>query len=204
MAPDDSSVSDWLGRLPSRDEDAVQKLWERYFARLVGLARVKLGDMPRRVADEEDVALSAFKSFCHEAALGRFPRLEDREDLWRLLVTITARKAYQLRLHLGRRKRGGLLDEAAPNVAADTGSGKMSLAQFISREPTPEFAAQAAEEYERLLALLPSAGLRSLAQWKLEGYTNQEIADRLDCGLRSVERRLRLIRSRWGPEVDED
>jgi DNA-directed RNA polymerase specialized sigma24 family protein len=153
--------------------------------------------LPRRQADEEDVALSAFLSFYQAAALGRFPRLDDRDDLWRLLVTVTARKARLLRLHQGRQKRGqgGVLDEAAL-AGADV---ELRLDQMIGREPTPEFAAQAAEELERLLASLPDPGLRTLAQWKLEAYTNEEIAARLGCGLRSVERRLRQIRTCWEP-----
>src|SRR5215469_6576941 len=103
----EGSVTNWIGQLQAGDPAAAQKLWERYFRRLVGLARKKLQDGPRRAADEEDVALSAFASFCHDAARGQFPHLADRHDLWRLLVTITARKA----LHLSRDeecpKRGG-------------------------------------------------------------------------------------------------
>jgi len=63
-----------------------RKLWERYFRRLVGLARKKLRAAPRRAADEEDVALSAFDSFCRGAKLDRFPQLHDRLDVWQLLV----------------------------------------------------------------------------------------------------------------------
>jgi len=82
-------------------------LWERYFARLVGLARQKLRSTPRRAADEEDVALSAFDSFCRQAEAGRFPQLLDRDNLWRLLVTVTARKAFHLIRDKNRQKRGG-------------------------------------------------------------------------------------------------
>jgi DNA-directed RNA polymerase specialized sigma24 family protein len=204
MAADDSSVSQWLDQLEAGDAAAPQKLWERYFGRLVGLARAKLGAMPRRAADEEDVALSAFNSFFQGVAQGRFPQLDDRDNLWRLLVTLTARKACQLHLYYGRHKRGGnaVLDEAA---LARTGSAALALEQFLARDPTPEFAAQAAEEYERLLASLQNPDWRALAQLKLEGYTNEEIATRLGCGLRSVERRLRLIRDYWtckAAEVD--
>ena len=46
----------------------------------------------RRAADEEDVALSAFDSFCRGAEQGRFPQLDGRDDLWHLLVVITVRK----------------------------------------------------------------------------------------------------------------
>jgi DNA-directed RNA polymerase specialized sigma24 family protein len=195
----DESVSQWLGRLQDGDPAAAQQLWERYFQRLVGLARKKLEGVPRRCADEEDVALSAFDSFCRGAGNGRFPQLHDRDNLWRLLVTITARKAHQLVLREGRRKRGGnaVLDEAALAALADSVSRAVGLEQLIDREPTPEFAAQLAEEYERLLAGLPDAELRSVAQWKLEGYTNEEIGAKLGCALRSVERKLRVIRTLW-------
>ncbi|MBI1915085.1 MAG: hypothetical protein HYS12_10160 [Planctomycetes bacterium] len=74
-------VTRWLQQLKAGDHDAVQPLWERYFRRLVGLARDRLRKLPRRTADEEDVALSAFDSFCRRAEEGRFPRLDDRDGL---------------------------------------------------------------------------------------------------------------------------
>jgi DNA-directed RNA polymerase specialized sigma24 family protein len=62
-------------------------------------------------------------------------------------------------------------------------------------------AAQVAEEYRRLVAALPKQELRQIAQWKMEGDTNDEIAAKLKCALRTVERRLELIRSLWEGEV---
>jgi DNA-directed RNA polymerase specialized sigma24 family protein len=149
------------------------------------------------VADEEDVALSAFDSFCRGAEKGRFPRLEDRDDLWQLLVMITARKAADLVEHERRQKRGGglVLDEAMLGDPDQAG-----LAQIVGSEPTPQFAAQVAEEYERLLDRLGSAELRSVALWKMEGYTTDEIAGKLACVPRTVERKLRMIRSIWREE----
>ena len=89
---EDPSVSIWMQQMKAGDSGrAVQKLWERYFQRS-SVWRVKLGKMPRRVADEEDVALSAFDSFCQGVAGGRFPQLDDRDNLWRILVTITGAK----------------------------------------------------------------------------------------------------------------
>src|SRR5436309_4156959 len=93
------SVTTWVGRLRAGDGAAAQRLWERYFRRLVGLARERLRGLRRRAADEEDVALSAFDSFCRGVGQGRFPRLDDRNNLWELLVVITARKAIDLRQH---------------------------------------------------------------------------------------------------------
>src|SRR6516162_5109920 len=109
MSQDDGSVTRWIGGLKAGGDSAAQHLWERYFDRLVHLARARLRSARRAgaVADEEDAALSAFDSFCRGAAAGRFPRLADRDDLWRLLVTLTARKAAEQVRRERRLKRGG-------------------------------------------------------------------------------------------------
>jgi DNA-directed RNA polymerase specialized sigma24 family protein len=197
-----TSVTQWIGRLKAGDPDAAQKLWERYFRRLVGLARKKLRAAPRRAADEEDVALSAFDSFCRGAGEDRFPRLHDRLDLWQLLVLLTARKALDLAQHERRQKRGGgaVLDEAALPRPASSSAQDGALDKIESLQPTPAFAAQVAEECRRLLERLDSPDLQSVALRKVEGYSNEEIAAQLGCGLRTVERRLRLIRSIWEQE----
>jgi DNA-directed RNA polymerase specialized sigma24 family protein len=193
------SISRWLAQLQAGDRMAAQKLWERYFQRLVGLARKKLQGLPRRAADEEDIALSAFASFCRGTEEGRFPQLHDRDNLWRLLVTITIRKAHQLAARERCQKRGGwmVLDEAALSRLANDQSGELGLEQLIASEPTPDFAAQLAEECQVLLARLEDSELQSVAQWKMEGFTNEEIAAKLGCALRSVERKLKVIRSLW-------
>jgi DNA-directed RNA polymerase specialized sigma24 family protein len=183
------SVSHWLGQLKAGDQEAAQPLWERYFQRLVALARTKLHGTPRLAADEEDVALSAFDSFCRAAECGRFPQLHDRQDLWSLLVSITARKALDRRRYEGRQKR-----------SADA-VREADLEEIIGREPTPEFAAQVAEECRRLLDALGDAELERVAVWKMEGCTTEEIATRMGCVNRTVERKLQLIRSIWSREI---
>jgi DNA-directed RNA polymerase specialized sigma24 family protein len=197
---DEGSISRWIRQLKDGDEVAAAKLWQGYFRRLVALARAKLQGVPRRAEDEEDVALSAFASFCRNAEDGRFPDLQDRDGLWRLLVLITARKAYDLAEREGRLKRGGGLVRGDSALRGPTsGAGWEEIA---GPEPTPEFAAQAIEEYRRLLARLGDDELRAIAVWKMEGLTNQEIAARLGRALPTVERRLRLIRRTWEAEVD--
>jgi DNA-directed RNA polymerase specialized sigma24 family protein len=101
------SISQWIIGAKEGRSQAIDALWERYFEKLVRLARQRLAALPRRAADEEDLALSVFASFCHAAEEGRFPDLADRDDLWRLLITITAQKAIDQRRHDGRAKRGG-------------------------------------------------------------------------------------------------
>jgi DNA-directed RNA polymerase specialized sigma24 family protein len=197
------SVSHWLGAIKYGEAAAAQKLWEAYYRRLVGLARQRLGGTPRGAADEEDVALSALNSFFEGVAHGRFPQLNDRDDLWQLLVHITARKAIdQVQYERRRRPRPDSVVQVWAEAALDDTEREGGLAQVVGDEPTPEFAAQFAEEYERRLHCLDSPELRSVAVWKMEGHTNAEIASKLGCVERSVERKLRLIRNRWAREVE--
>jgi DNA-directed RNA polymerase specialized sigma24 family protein len=184
-----TTVTRWIEGLKAGDAAAAQRLWEGYFQKMVELARRKLEGLPRRAADEEDVALSAFKSFCLGAGRGRYPQLTDRQSLWPLLVAITANKAVDLRRHQHRAKRGGPPQPPAAEVGVE---------QLLGREPTPEFAVQVAEEFRLLLDRLGDDGLRTVALWRLEGYTVAEIATRLDCVPRTVERKLRAIRELWG------
>jgi DNA-directed RNA polymerase specialized sigma24 family protein len=167
------SVSTWIDQLKAGEHAAAQKLWESYFQRLVRLARAKLQGAPRRAADEEDAAL-------------------------------TERKAIRLLRREHRQKRGGstVLNEFA-FAGADSTGAEAGLQQVPGREPTPEFAALMAEECGRLLEGLGNAELRSIAIWKMEGDTTEEIAARLGRAPRTVERKLRLIRSLWGQEEDE-
>jgi DNA-directed RNA polymerase specialized sigma24 family protein len=189
--PDKGSVSQWIDLLRDGNSAGAQPLWELYFQRLVALARSKLLGASRRVRDEEDVALSAFDSFCRGAQGGRFPQLDDRDNLWRLLVVITARTASRAIRDQRRQKRGGNAEPLA------LGSDEADVDEVLSREPTPEFAAQAAEECSRLLKCLQDSSLEQIALWKMEGHTNDEIATRLSCAPRSVERKLQLIREIW-------
>jgi DNA-directed RNA polymerase specialized sigma24 family protein len=193
-APTPGSVTALVERLKAGDHEAAQLLWQRYYPRLVGLARKRLQAVPRRVADEEDAALSAFDSFCRWAQQGRFPELKDRDGLWALLVVLTARKAADLVKHLHRDKRGGgkVHGDSALRPAGDSSAGGLDALE--GDEPTPEEAAILAEEVEGLLGRLREPALRQVAVWKLEGYTNVEIAERQGCSLPTVERRLAIIR----------
>jgi DNA-directed RNA polymerase specialized sigma24 family protein len=194
-------ISRFVAELKAGQRDAARLLWERYYHRLLGLARAKLGGLPRRALsprDEEDVALSAFDSFCRGAEQGRFLRLEDRHDLWEVLVTITTRKAINLIVHEGRDRRDWRRIQDRPEGPDASGS---ILGTLIGKEPDPGFAAGVADEFERLLALLPDDELKQIALGKLEGYTNEEIREQLDLAPATVERRLRLIRKHWAGEA---
>jgi DNA-directed RNA polymerase specialized sigma24 family protein len=198
-----ASITEWLGNLREGDQAAAQPLWERYFSKLVTVARTKLRRMRRTTADEdeEDAALSAFNSFCAGAARGKFPQLADRDDLWRLLVVITARKAMAQANRQGRQKRGGgRVVEEAVLFGHGLGNADGSIAgleRIAADGPTPEFAAMIAEECKRLLDALDDESLKQVAVSRMEGYSNDEIADQLGCARRTVARRLDLIRKTW-------
>ncbi|MDG3006664.1 ECF-type sigma factor [Paludisphaera mucosa] len=194
------SVTHWLGDLKVGDLAAAQPLWERYFGKLVVLARSKLRSLHKTGAegDEEDAALSAFNSFCTGAAGGKFPKLDDREDLWKLLVVITARKAFAQVGRERRLKRGG----GRRSTEADRDPKGLDL--LAGPEPSPEFAAMVAEEFRRLLDSLEDDGLREVALRRMEGYTCDEIAEHLGCARRTVARRLDLIRKTWSHGSGED
>jgi DNA-directed RNA polymerase specialized sigma24 family protein len=130
------------------------------------------------------VALSAFDSFCRAAEQGRFPRVSDRDDLWQVLVMLTARKAITAVKREHAAKRGG------------GAVGPLTEADIVANEPTPAFAAEVADECRALLDCLDDE-LRQIALLKLQGYTNLEIAERLKKSLAAVERKLGIIRSQW-------
>jgi DNA-directed RNA polymerase specialized sigma24 family protein len=188
-------ISRFVGQLKAGQRDAARPLWDAYYRRLMGLARAKLGGLPRRVTDEEDVVVSAFDSFCRGAELGRFPRLENRGDLWQVLGMITARKAVDLRQKEQRQKRGG--GQVRGDSALLGSNSEGGLDGLAGDGAPPDVACAMAEECQRLLDCLPDDSLRLLALGKLEGYSNPELAERLGCALATVRRKLDRIRDIW-------
>ena len=195
------NVTQWIANLSDGDDRAAEFLWEKYFAKLVRFARKKLEYMPRREADEEDVALSAMHSFCQGMANRRFPKVDDREDLWKLLITITARKAYgQMRAARTEKRGSGQVRGESVFVRTEGEDDVAGIGQVLGTEPTPELANMVAEDCQHLLALLGDETLHQVAVHKLEGYTNEEIAESLGCVTRTVERKLERIRDKWSRE----
>ena len=180
------SVTQWLARLKDCEQaDAAERLWDRYLEQLLKLASRKLGDAPRSAADEEDVVVTAFEALLRGIRNDRFARLDDRNDLWQILVMLTERRAISQRRTDWTQKRGGGEpdQELSPELQAP--------------EPSPQQAAQFAEEFNRRLEELPDELERMIAIKRLQGFSNSEIADTLNIGLRTVERKLGLIRRTW-------
>jgi RNA polymerase sigma factor (sigma-70 family) len=199
-SPDgEDSVKVYLRNLKDGDAHAAQILWDRYYHRLVALARKKLGDSSRRSMDEDDVVQMAFSSFCLSAQAGCFPNLQDRESLWALLALITARRAAHQRVHERRAKRGGGRSESTKSW--DQAETDLELMQVVGNQPSPEDGALFVTMLERFMDSLQEPADRLILLWKLEERTNREIARHLDCSLSAVERRLRYIRKCLGQEI---
>jgi len=183
MTPNHAQITPWIERLKIGDNAAVRPLWQRYYYDILRHAR---GRLPRAAdLDDEGIAASAFKSFCLAAQAGRFPELYDRYGLWSLLLEITNRKIADALQHRNARKRGG--------GWADLGA--QALDSLAASEPTPEYVAEMIEELQALLDRLPDDKCRQIAILKMEGVEHQEIADRLECALRTVANKLELIRA---------
>jgi RNA polymerase sigma factor (sigma-70 family) len=183
---------------PAVRELAARLVWGRYFQELLALARSHLSARIRGREDEEDVLQSMYKSFCLRQRRGDFD-LSSRDDLWKLLVQVTLRKArntanrhLQGKRDVRREASGG----AAPTSDADEPGA--FLDQIDTDEPTPAEAALLNEALEQRFQALREPELRRIALKKLEGFTNQEIADDLQCTVRTVERKLERVRAYWG------
>jgi RNA polymerase sigma factor (sigma-70 family) len=179
------SVTTWIEGIKGKNEQAAQELWNRYFGQLVLLARRQLRGLARE-ADEEDIALSALKSAMLGLRNNRFPKLNDRTGLWPLLITITCRKAINEFRRQGSKKR----DRASEQPLADEQT-------IAGRDPSPDFALRLAEAIPTLVHALGDPILQTIAQRKLEGYTNEDIAKALNVSTRTVVRKLARIRQEW-------
>jgi RNA polymerase sigma factor (sigma-70 family) len=170
-------------------------LWERFAERMLAVARRRLGNALRRVADEEDVVLAAFERFHHGVRQGRFPRLNDRDDLWSILFTLTTRHAARQVRDQNRDRRGG------GEVRGDSALGNVEPADDA---PAPEEALLLQERFALLLDALGDESLRQIALARMEGYSNAEVAVQIGRSEATVERRLRLIRAIWQQREEED
>jgi DNA-directed RNA polymerase specialized sigma24 family protein len=192
-----TGVTTWLEMLKVGEQDEpTRRLWEAYFERLVRRAHTLLGTRCRTGGDAEDVALSAFGSFVEAVQNKRFPRLDDRTDLWRVLLMLTARKAgkHIRREHAPRRGGGKVVPFSALQAPGDSAP---DTPQVPGDEPDPAEAAVLAETFDHLLKVLGKEDLRQVARWRLEGYQNEEIAQRLGRCVGAVERKLKTIRDIW-------
>jgi RNA polymerase sigma factor (sigma-70 family) len=182
------SITRLMRAVQDGSSSAVRPLLAAYFDRLVQLASTRLRNMPGLGGYDEDLALRSFHSVYERLRDPDRPLdLAGRDDLWRLLAVRTISRAIDL---IRRHKPGEV-------------PGDEDVTGLLAREPTPEEAAEVADECRRLLDSLQEPELRQIALWKVEGYTNEEIALRLDCVPRTIERKVSRIRLLWRHELED-
>ena len=186
-------TAQWLERLELGDESAVNELVGIVYQQLLSFARTKLTGLPPQVADDEGAVISALRSFFSGVQNGQFPQMQDEHDLWRVLATITARKAIrQLRVHWKQSGEAGRVNRNA------------DINHLVSRFSSPDDDAITFEEFNRRLNELDDPVLKQIAVMRLEGLESSEIAEQLSIHIRSVQRKLKLIESKWLESESEE
>lgn len=180
---EDAPVSEWIRGVKLGDDDAATNLWAHCFAKLIAMSRKRLKGIATPIYDEEIIANHAYESFCLRAA--RFPQLEDRGDLWKILATIVSRKVSKV------------VQKKDRSISSD-----MEMSE--STGPTADDVVTANDEFDRLLDLLESDRLRAVAVLKLEGHSHNDIAKAIGRAVSSVERYVRRIRETWENEITVD
>lgn len=188
-------------RFPVDDEAFIEELWNQYYGRLKKAVASRVGSIRRPVADDSEVALSAFQSFVERARAGQFPDLVDEDAMWRLLRTIAIRKANDLRKHLRAKKRGGdraILSQA--DLESDDERG-VRLDRIVASLDSPSLDVEVADLFNALMAKLPDDRHRNAILLKLQGAPVVVIAECLATSTRSVQRILKQIQQQWQAEL---
>jgi RNA polymerase sigma factor (sigma-70 family) len=195
MGEEKRSVTMMLSKLKGGDDVAAQLIWDKFFARVRGLAKNKLGGVSKRAQDEEDVALSAINALYAGVKDGRFQKLENRDDLWQILCMITSRKAASAWRKQNSRK------EVGESIVSGGGFGENALGieHIATCQPDNAYLDTLSATSQELLEGLDDR-LRKVAILKLKGFKNQEIADQIGRSIKSVERYLQTIRREWDRE----
>lgn len=196
VGSESDSVTDWFHSLENSDSGAVQNLWDRYFDKLVDLAR---GRLDRDSADGEAIASGVFSSLWRGAQAGRFKSVQNRDELWWLLLRLTRMKIADNVRERSAQKRGGDVLHVSLTQEAEAG---ISYEQLMSTDPRPDDLVALDDQFSQLLSDLQDDQLRQVAILRMEGYSYEEIATRLEISTATVTRKLRLIRGTWESELD--
>jgi RNA polymerase sigma-70 factor (ECF subfamily) len=166
---------------------AGTEVFEQFTRRLIGLARSHLDARLQHRIEPEDVVQSVYKSFFLRYGQGPLPP-QGIDGLWSLLALITLRKCAD-------RVRYFTADCRDMTREASIASAEQPelWQQAVGREPTPEQAAVLAETVEQVLRGL-DASERPIIELSLQGYSTQEISERLVRAERSVRRLRERVR----------
>ena len=195
MQQEPGSITRWLNNLRAGQSQAAAPIWRRYQAKLVSLASQQLEANPDRAVDGEDVVQSSFRNVCLAVQNGKYPDIDNREDLWGLLYIATVNRVRQHYRELKAVKRSHI-------------SSRQTLKPSILEDLQSPFAeAQMADLLEYLLSRLdledPSHLLRKIALLYLDDHSASSIAKLLQKRKTNILISLRLIRNIWQEHNDK-
>ena len=185
------SVTRWIRELKTGDQNALSKIWERYFPTIARNAKYHFGGNPRIVRDEEDIALSVLGVLLKQATL---VDVNDREGLLRLLMVITKHKVLSEKRVQKADSRGG---GRVAIISELQGELKHFVQNLTTDAPSPDSLASMAEHYQILLSVLPDDMYREIVKLKLLGKSIAEISDHFDVVPRTISRKLKIIQNIW-------
>jgi RNA polymerase sigma-70 factor, ECF subfamily len=168
------------------DENAAREIFERYFERLLALARRRISQRLASRVDPEDVVQSAFRTFFGRYKAGQFT-IQDSEDVCKLLARITVHKTLrQIAFHKAAKRD--------PSQEAGQGSdGQQQLMEVLDREPTPEAVNAFVDQLDHFLKQLRPED-RQILEMRMQGYNSLEIAEKLGISDRKIRRLMERVR----------
>jgi RNA polymerase sigma-70 factor (ECF subfamily) len=175
-----SDDRDLVKHFQEGSESAARDLFDKYCERLMKLARRRIGHKMASRFDPEDVVQSAFRTFFTRVRNDEFV-FANEDDTFKLLVRITVRKTLRRIEHHSADKR---------NPAAEAGKptdGSEQFAYIAAQEPTAEMEIALIDELEKFMTQFKPME-REVLELKVQGYSNVEIAEKLNTYDRKIRR----------------
>lgn len=188
-APDASDRS-LLGRLRSGDDDAAHSLYMRYARRLLSLAHHKTSSELATRVDPEDIVQSVFRTFFRRASAGQYD-VPEGEELWKLLLVIALNKVRAQ----GNFHRAGRRDVSRTQALPAEGDAKAQADEHLAEQILQI-------SIDEIVVQLPESS-RQMIRMRIEGYTIQEIAEKLSRSKRTIERVLQGFRAELLTNIGE-
>ena len=181
------SVTGLIGRVKKQDSVAAHELWRRYFTQLHHVAKKNFGDSHSPEADEEDAASMAFHAMLDGFKSGRFAKINNRDEFWRMVVTITKRNVVKIQRRNKTLKRGGDKRKA--------GERPEELQDRKDRDS--EALVDLSDTIRSVVAGLPNENCRQVFFLRIAGHNISEIVEETGLSERTVKRQLDTIRKFW-------